>query len=159
MLRKSVSATLSVALCLMSASPALAQEYRFTGFDPPQGATATVNLRVPIGDDQRRQPTYGLTLGYGYDMGGPNMNGRTMTRSLQVADFRFRGDQLQNARVATFDLANLDQDRRLNFQGDGKDSTWLIVGGIVVGGLLICLIAECFEGDDDDEDDPQVNPL
>ena len=49
MLRKSVSATLSVALCLMSASPALAQEYRFTGFDPPQGATATVNLRVPIG--------------------------------------------------------------------------------------------------------------
>lgn len=159
MVRKSVSAAVTVAICLMSASQAVAQEYRFTGFDPPQGATATVNLRVPIGDDQRRQPTYGLTLGYGYDIGGPNVNGRTMTRSLQVADFRFRGDQLQNARIATFDLANLDQDRRLNFQGDGSDDTWLYIGGAVVAGLLICLLAECFEGDDNDEDDPVVNPL
>jgi hypothetical protein len=159
MVRKSVSAAVTVAICLMSASQAVAQEYRFTGFDPPQGATATVNLRVPIGDDHRRQPTYGLTLGYGYDIGGPNVNGRTMTRSLQVADFRFRGDQLQNARIATFDLANLDQDRRLNFQGDGSDDTWLYIGGAVVAGLLICLLAECFEGDDNDEDDPVVNPL
>ena len=159
MVRKSVSAALTVALCLMSATQAVAQEYRFTGFDPPQGATATVNLRVPIGDDHRRQPTYGLTFGYGYDLGGPNMNGRTMTRSVQLADFRFRGDQLQNARVASFDLANLDQDRRLNFQGDGSDNTWLYIGGAVVAGLLICLLAECFEGDDDDEDDPVVNPL
>jgi|SoiMethySBSTD1v2_1073268.scaffolds.fasta_scaffold936175_1 hypothetical protein len=159
MVRKSVSAAVTVALCLMSASQAVAQEYRFTGFDPPQGATATVNLRVPIGDDHRRQPTYGLTFGYGYDLGGPNMNGRTMTRSVQLADFRFRGDQLQNARVASFDLANLDQDRRLNFQGDGSDNTWLYIGGAVVAGLVICLLAECFEGDDDDEDDPVVNPL
>ena len=158
MVRKSVSAAVTVALCLMSASQAVAQEYRFTGFDPPQGATATVNLRVPIGDDHRRQPTYGLTVGYGYDMGGPNMNGRTMTRSVQLADFRFRGDQLQNARIATFDLANLDRDRRLNFQG-GSDNTWLYIGGAVVAGLVICLLAECFEGDDDDEDDPVVNPL
>jgi hypothetical protein len=159
MVRKSVSAAVTVALCLMSATQAVAQEYRFTGFDPPQGATATVNLRVPIGDDHRRQPTYGLTFGYGYDLGGPNMNGRTMTRSVQLADFRFRGDQLQNARVASFDLANLDQDRRLNFQGDGSDNTWLYIGGAVVAGLVICLLAECFEGDDDDEDDPVVNPL
>ena len=159
MVRKSVSAAVTVAICLMSASQAVAQEYRFTGFDPPQGATATVNLRVPIGDDHRRQPTYGLTLGYGYDIGGPNVNGRTMTRSLQVADFRFSCDQLQNARIATFDLANLDQDRRLNFQGDGSDDTWLYIGGAVVAGLLICLLAECFEGDDNDEDDPVVNPL
>ena len=162
MVRKSVSAAVTVALCLMSASQAMAQEYRFTGFDPPQGATATVNLRVPIGNDrndQRRQPTYGLTLGYGYDMGGPNMNGRTMTRSLNLADFRFRGSELQNARVVTFDLANLDQDRRLNYFQDGDDNTWLIVGGVVVAGLVICLLADCFGGDDDDDDDPQVNPL
>ena len=61
--------------------------------------------------------------------------------------------------IATFDLANLDQDRRLNYSSDGDDNTWLIVGGIVVAGLVICLLAECFEGDDDDEDDPVVNPL
>ena len=159
MVRKSVSAAVTVALCLMSATQAVAQEYRFTGFDPPQGATATVNLRVPIGDDHRRQPTYGLTFGYGYDLGGPNMNGRTMTRSVQLADFRFRGDQLQNARVASFDLANLDQDRRLNFQGDGSDNTWLYIGGAVVAGLVICLLADCFDSGDDNEDDPMVNPL
>jgi len=86
MVRKSVSAAVTVALCLMSASQAVAQEYRFTGFDPPQGATATVNLRVPIGDDHRRQPTYGLTFGYGYDLGGPNMNGRSLEQA--------RGDAL-----------------------------------------------------------------
>ena len=158
MVRKCVSAAVSAALCLMTAAPgaALAQEYRFAGFDPPQGATATVNLRVPLGQTTRR-PTYGLSFGYGYDMGGPNMNGRTMNRGVQFADFRFSGTELRTARVATFDLANLDQDRRLNFQGD-DNKTWLIVGGIVVAGLVICLAADCFGGDDDDED-PEVNPL
>jgi hypothetical protein len=87
------------------------------------------------------------------------MNGRTMTRSVQLADFRFRGDQLQNARIASFDLANLDQDRRLNFQGDGSDNTWLYIGGAVVAGLVICLLAACFDSSDDNEDDPVVNPL
>ena len=158
MVRKFVSATVSAALCLMSAAPAMAQEYRFAGFDPPQGATATVNLRVPLDRNTSRRVTYGVTAGYGYDMGGPNMNGRTMTRSVQVADFRFSGTELQHARVATFDLANLDQDRRLNFQGGSDNKTWLIVGGVVVAGLLICLLAECFDGDDD-EDEPEVNPL
>lgn len=150
MVRKLVSATVSAALCLMSATPVMAQEYRFAGFDPPQGATATLNLRVPLGAVNAERPTYGLTLGYGYDVGGPNLNNRTVNRSVNFADFRFSGNEMRTARVATFDLANLDQDRRLNMVGDGK-KTWLLIGAIVVAGVVICIAADCFE-DDDDED-------
>ena len=164
MVRKSVSATVSVALCLMSVSPALAQEYRFTGFDPPQGATATVNLRVPIGNDrndQRRQPTYGLTLGYGYDMGGPNMNGRTMTREPQPGRLPLQGDPNCRMRGSSPSTSPISiRTVASTISRTATDNTWLIVGGIVVAGLVICLLADCFGGDDDDEDDdPVVNPL
>jgi hypothetical protein len=55
MVRKIVSATASAALCLMSMAPgiAAAQEHRFTGFDGHRGVTATVNLRVPLGQERR----------------------------------------------------------------------------------------------------------
>jgi hypothetical protein len=149
--RKFISATVSAALCLMSAAPAMAQDYRFAGFDPPQGATATVNLRVPIGGENVGRPTYGLTVGYGYAMGGANLNGQTVSRSVNFADFRFSGTEMRNARIATFDLANLDQDRRLNLTGSGK-KTWLLLGAIVVAGVVICIAAECFDGDDDEDE-------
>jgi hypothetical protein len=41
------AATVAAAFGLTSLSPALAQEYRFAGFDSPRGLTATANLRVP----------------------------------------------------------------------------------------------------------------
>jgi hypothetical protein len=150
MVRKLVSATVSAALCTMSVAPALAQDHRFTGFDAPQGATATVNLRIPFGGRaERSRPTYGFTLGYGQVVGGPSYDGRTVTRSVNLADIRFnqRGE-LRNARVASFDLANLDRDRRMNLTGGGS-TTWIIVG-VIAGGVAVCLLADCFGGDDDD---------
>ncbi len=151
MVRKFVSATVSAALCLMSVAPAMAQEYRFAGFDAPRGATATVNLRVPMGREYAARASYGLTLGYGQTVGAPGLDGRTTTRTFNLADFRFTGTELRNARVASFDLANLDQDRRLNMTGDPKDSTVWIIGGIVVAGVVVCfVIADCFDDDEDD---------
>ncbi|MGZ8336673.1 MAG: hypothetical protein ACXWU1_08435, partial [Allosphingosinicella sp.] len=75
MLKKFVSATVSAALCLMSAAPAMAQEYRSTGVQAPRGITATVNLRVPLGRADRARPSYGLTLGYGQSF-SPTLDGR-----------------------------------------------------------------------------------
>ena len=149
MVRKFVSATVSAALCLVSAAPAMAQEYRFAGFDAPRGATATVNLRVPLGNERAR-PTYGLTLGYGQELGPLTYDGRTRSRAINVADFRFAGDELRNARVATFDLANLDQDRRMNMAAGGK-KTWLILGILVGLGIILCVTELC---EDDEEDEP-----
>jgi hypothetical protein len=154
MLRKLVAATVSAALCLMPAAAA-AQEYRFTGFDAPRGATATVNLRVPLGRERTARPTYGLTFGYGQEF-SPTLDGRTTTRAINVADFRLNDRfELRNARVASFDLANLDQDRRMNLTGPGK-KTWLLIGAIVVAGIVICIAADCFE--DDDEEDSSSSP-
>ena len=149
MVRKFVSAAASAALCLMSLAPgvAAAQEYRFSGYDAPRGATATVNLRVPLGTENRERATYGLTVGYGQEVGMQDLSGRTTARAVNVADFRFSGNELRNARIATFDLANLDQDRRMNLDGGGK-KTWLIIGAILVGGIVICLAADCFDDDD-----------
>jgi hypothetical protein len=151
MVRKFVSATVSAALCMMSVAPALAQEHRFTGFDAPQGATVTLNLRVPLGTAQqtRERMSYGLTFGYGQSVGA-GLDGMNLTRRVNVADFRFNtsGD-LRNARLAGFDLANLDRSRMMNLTGGGK-KTWLIIGGIIVAGVVICVAADCFEGDDED---------
>ena len=92
MVRNFVSATLSAALCTMSVAPAMAQEYR-SGLDAPRGATATVNLRVPLGVPRAQlevsRPSYGLTLGYGRSMPSAAFDGREITRQLRVADFRF----------------------------------------------------------------------
>ena len=152
MVRKFVSATVSAALCMMSVAPgvAAAQEHRFTGFDAPQGATVMLNLRVPLGTAQqtRERMSYGLTFGYGQSAGA-GLDGMNLTRRVNVADFRFNtSGELRNARLAGFDLANLDRSRAMNLAGAGK-KTWLIIGAIVVAGVVICVAADCFEGDDD----------
>lgn len=153
MLRKFVTATVSAALCAMSVAPAMAQEYRFSGFDAPRGATATVNLRVPMGREHAQRASYGLTLGYGHTAGLPGLTGETTSRAVNVADFRFSGGELRNARVASFDLANLDQDRRVMNLTGGQDNTLWIIGGLVVAGVVVCfVITDCFDDDDDDLD-------
>ena len=154
MVRKFVSATVSAALCIMSVAPgvAAAQDYRFTGFDGPRGATVTMNLRVPLGTARQTadRMSYGLTFGYGQSVGSPTLDGLTLTRRVNVADIRFnRGGELRTARLAGFDLANLDRSRVMNLTGGGK-KTWLIIGGILVAGVVICLAADCFDGDETD---------
>ena len=151
MVRKFVSATVSAALCLMSVAPVMAQEYRSTVFDAPRGATATVNLRVPLGGgrDNAQQPSYGLTASYGQTVGSPTPEGRPITRAVNVADLRFSGDGLRNARIAGFDLAHLDRYRQMYQFGDGANTIWIVVG-LVAAGVAICLLAECFEDDEEE---------
>ena len=132
---------MSVAPCV-----AAAQDYRFAGFDAPRGATLTLNLRVPLGTAQQTvdRMSYGLTFGYGQSVGSPTMDGQTLTRRVNLADIRFnRSGELRTARFTGFDLANLERSRMMNLTGGGK-KTWLILGGII-----ICVAADCFEGDDD----------
>lgn len=146
-MRKLLCATVSAALCCSSLAPAMAQDYRFTN-DAPRGATATLNLRVPLGAQRRQaRPSYGLTFGYGQDVGSPAMDGRTVSRAVRLGDIRFSGGELRHARVASFDLAHLDRDRRLNLTG-GSTTTWIIIGA-VAGAVGACLLLECFDGDDD----------
>ena len=156
MVRKFVTATVSAALCATAIMPgvAVAQEYRFAGFDAPQGLTATVNLRVPLGRERAPRPSYGFTLGYGRTMGG-GLDGRLSTRAVNFTDIRFRDDGLHQARIAGIDLARPDLDNRMNLVGPGK-KTWLVIGGIVVAGVLICLAADCFGGDDDEDSNPST---
>ena len=150
-MRKIVSATVSAALCLASVTPAFAQEHRFTGFDAPKGATATANLRIPLGREAKGKPTYGLTLGYGHSTGA-GLDGQERTRAVQLADLRFNSaGKVAQAKFASFDLANLDQDRRMNLTGEGN-TLWIVVG-LVAAGVAICLLADCFEGDDESSSD------
>jgi hypothetical protein len=155
MIRKIVTATASAALVIASVTPAYAQSYGYSAFDKPPGATASMNLRVPLGvEKEKAKPTYGLTFGWGHSVAAPTLDGRTVTREVKLADLRFTGPfELQKAEVATFDLANLKGDRRLNMMG-GEDSTLWIVVGIVAAGVAVCLvIADCFDDDDDDDSD------
>jgi hypothetical protein len=113
--------------------------------------TATANLRLPLGVRKTSGPTYGLTFGVGKPMGA-GYDGRLVTRELRLADIRFSGSaRLERAQVASFDLANLDKDKRMNLMGG--DNTLLIVAGVVAIGVGVCLLAECFDDDDDDDDD------
>jgi hypothetical protein len=148
MVRKIVTATVSAALCMMSVTPVMAQDYRYSGFDAPRGATATLNLRVPLGREAKKaKPTYGLTLGLGQTVGA-DYDGRPISRAIPLADLRFSGaGKLDRAKVASFDLANLDEDERLNLTGEGN-TLWIVVG-LVAAGVAICLLADCFSGDDE----------
>jgi hypothetical protein len=137
----------------MSVAPgvAAAQDYRFAGFDAPRGATLTLNLRVPLGTAQQTadRMSYGLTFGYGQSVGSPTLDGATLTRRVNLADIRFnRSGELRTARFTGFDLANLDRSRMMNLTGGGK-KTWLIIGGLIAAGIIICVAADCFEGDED----------
>ena len=160
-MRKFVAATVSAALCMTSMLPgiAAAQEHRFTGFDAPRGATATVNLRIPLGPERTSRPSYGVTFGYGQTV-APGVDGRTASRAINFADIRFTGEapRLSQARFAGFDLANLDQDRRLNMVGGGKKS-FLWIGLLILAGVIVCVAAGCFdsEGNEVDVDSPS-NP-
>ena len=153
-MRKLVTATVSAALCAMSVMPtmAMAQEYRFTGAEAPRGVSATVNLRVPLGQENRR-PTYGLTVGFGQTV-PPGLDGRTTTREMRFADFRFSGNELRNARVVGFDLANPERSqRRMNLMGGSDPTLWIVVGAVAAGAAACFVVFDCF-GDDDDDDNP-----
>ena len=149
-MRKIVSATVSAALCIASVTPVFAQDsMRYQGFEAPKGATATANIRVPLGGQKKvkSKTSYGLTFGIGKNAGA-DLDGRTMTRELRLADLRFDTDgRVKQARVASFDLANLDQDRRMNLTG-GVNTTWFIVGAVAAG-VAICLLADCLDSNDE----------
>ena len=145
-----MSATVSAALCTMSVSPAMAQNYAFSGFDAPRGATATANLRVPLGREATAKPSYGLSFGYGKVVGPNSTDGRVQTRQLRFADFRFNDRGLERAQLAGFNLADPKKDRRLNLTDGGDNTLWIVVG-LVAAGVAVCLLADCFEGDDDDD--------
>ena len=151
MVRKITAAAVSAALCLAPVTPALAQSVADNELQAPLGATATLNLRVPLGNARNtEEPTYGLQLGYGH-LVGSRPDGQALTRQVRMADIRFSSDGvLRQANVASFDLANLDKDRRFDGLMGGIDPTWLIVGAIA-GGVAVCMLADCFGGDDDDE--------
>jgi hypothetical protein len=161
MLRKLVCATVSAAICSMTILPsaALAQDYRSSAFDAPRGATATLNVRVPMGREHSERASYGLTLGYGQQVAMPGVNNETRVRSMNFADFRFRGGDLRNARVVGVDFANLERDadrRRMNLMG-GPNGMIYTVGLVVVAGAVVCfVITDCF-GDDDNDDNNNAN--
>ena len=157
MLRNCLNVSVAAALLAGSFSPAVAQSRYSSQIQPPVGATAALNFRVPLGAApyaKERKATYGLTLGFGRQTDSTLADGRLAVREAKVADIRFTGDfKLQHANVMTFDLANLKDDPRLNMgEGKGKETTWLWIGGAVVAGVLICWAAGCFDDDDHDHD-------
>ena len=156
MLRNCLNVSVAAALLAGSFTPAVAQSRFASDIQPPVGATATVNFRVPLGATQARErkATYGLTLGFGRQMDNALADGRIAVREARVADIRFTGDfKLHQANVLTFDLANLKDDPRLNMgEGKGKEATWLWIGGAVVAGVLVCWAAGCFDDDHHHDD-------
>ena len=149
-----------LSLCLGAATPALAQDYRFAGFEGPEGANATLNLRVPLGTGARRAlPSLGLTVGFGRVVGGPTVGDRASVRQLHLADFRFGAGGFRRAELATFDLAHLDRDIRLGAQGEpGRNGTLkLVLIGLL--GVAVGVGAEMLiDGSSEEEDTPGTGP-
>ncbi|MGZ8336766.1 MAG: hypothetical protein ACXWU1_08905 [Allosphingosinicella sp.] len=158
MTRKLICGPLAAALSLSSVTPAVAQEYRFTGFDAPRGATATVNLRVPLGGAaERRRPSVGVALGYGQSDGEIDQYGRQQVRAMRVADFRIDRDGLSRAELATFNLANLDGDARLQFLNpdeNKKNVFWLAL--IVAAGIAAIIFLD--DGSSDSGESEELPP-
>ena len=158
MMRKLLSASVATALVFGSIAPAYAQSYAFEPAQAPLGATATLNFKVPLGSsaNKPRKATYGITMAYGQRLNSTTQDGRIATKSAKLADIRFTAEdqKLAKAEFATFDLANLDKDKRLNLGPDGTwdTTTWLVLGGLVAAGIIIWVVASDDDDDDDDDD-------
>lgn len=123
-------------------TPALAQEYRMSGFDGPAGTTAALNLRVPLGGTgEAARPTVGLTVSYGQATGGYGRDERH--RQIRLADLRLGAGGIRRAQLAGFDLARPDRAMRLS--GSDKKNTLLLLLLIAAGMTAIVLTAD---GDD-----------
>ena len=124
---------------------ALAQDYAFRGFDAPLGATASLNLRVPLGSAQQSQrPSYGMSLGYGRIAGAPGVDGRLTSRAFRLADLRLAGGEVDRAQLLAFDLTGRRPETRLGLRS-GPPNLFPIVGGAVVVAVGACAIAGCFD--------------
>ena len=133
MARIITGSTVIIALCLTSVSPALAQEHRFAGFDPPRGASATVDLRIPLGtrpDARAERPTIGLSAGYGRQQSGAAPDEPGSVRRLDLLDLRLGWSGIERARLAGFDLGGAGDDRlRIDTQENGKKTAvYLFIG-------------------------------
>ena len=153
MVRTLVSATVSAALCLAPVA-AFAQNNLTPSevVQAPLGATGALNLRIPLGGGPKlEEPSYGLTFGMGR-LTGVNSSGGAETSQVRVADIRFNSSGLRTAQVASFDLANLDRDRRFDELTGGGNTMWIVVG-LVAGGVAVCLLTDCIGGDDESSSD------
>jgi hypothetical protein len=142
-----------LSLCLGAATPALAQDYRFAGFEGPRGANATLNLRVPFGA-RPAPPRLGLTLGFGRPVGGEAVDARPGLRQLRLADLRFSYGDLRRAEVANFDLVHPDRKARLNVEGGSGRSRTLKLVLIGLLGVAVGVGAEMLIDDSDEEEGP-----
>ena len=152
-MKRLLCASLSAALCVSGAAPALAYDHGFAEAyaRKDSAAAATVGFRVPLGTTRKAEkPTYGLSLTYGQS--AAPLGVAQSKPSLKLADLSFNAEGLDTAKLAGFDFAQKDQalaDERLNMMGpDGKSTTAWVVTGLVVAGLAIWLISEA---DDDDD--------
>jgi hypothetical protein len=140
MTRKLMTGATALSLCLGSAAPAIGQERHFSGLDGPAGASATINLRIPLGHRaERARPSVGLTVGYGRRIVDGSSDSPPVIRQVRVADLRFNSEGLARAEVATFDLANLGQDARINPEGNKKNMLLLFVM-IIAGATALAFV-------------------
>ena len=163
MTRKLTTGIATMSLVLGSATPALAQEQRFAGFDGPRGTTATVNLRIPLGGRagaRAERPSFGLTIGHGQPIASSDPSGRSTVRQIRLADLRLDRDGISRAELATFNLANLEGDarvRRLNPSENKKNTVWLAL--MAAAGVLAFIWATRGGGDSSSEpNDPPATP-
>jgi hypothetical protein len=152
MTRNLITGAAALSLCLASATPAIGQERRFTGLDGPAGASATVNIRVPLGRRaERARPSVGLTVGYGRRVADGTSELQPAVRQLRLADLRFDGEGLSRAELASFDLANLDRDRRMNL-GEGKSyMIWLILAAFASLAVVLVVAAGSSSSEEPEE--------
>ena len=146
-----------LALGAVSGTPALAQDYRFVGFDAPRGTTASLNLRIPFGsraEARGHRPSFGFTLGHARALTVADSGAWPATRQMPLLDIRIDRRGLRQAQMASFDLVHLDRDPRLNFQDDGSDGNRtmrLVLIGLL--GVAVGIGAEMILDSSEDEEE------
>ena len=157
MTRKLIPSAATLSLCLGSITPAVAQDYRFTGYEGAHGANATLNLRVPLGAGAQHSPaTFGLTLGYGRQVGGGSIDDRPAVRQMRLADFRFTEGGLSRAELASFNLVHPGRHGlfAMDDDSDGDDTVKMLLIGVL--GIAIGVGAEMILDDSPEEDEPET---
>ena len=150
-MKQLLCASLSAALCVSGAAPALAYDHGFADAYARRdsAAVATAGFRIPLGATRKAEkPSFGLGFNYGQSVAPPGVE--QQRPAIKLADIRFTDEGVSEARLAGFNFAQKDGEiagDRLNAM-EGKDSTTWIIIGLVVAGAVVWAVT-----DDDDDDD------
>ena len=131
---------------------ALNQGMSWDANEAARGATARINVRVPLDGREtvENDPTVGFTMAYGQQVGPTGFDGSRDVRNVEMIDLRFDEQGPRTFEVANLQVSDFGRDdlatETTRMSLDGDSPTTYMIGSVVI---LAVIFAVAFSGGDE----------